>query len=86
MTENRKAMDPEDIIGKWGVVNKHGAYATRDTKYGLWTHFSAEALLYDTEAKAEVIGNATGLRIEQVTGLRSVTAQGSDINDNVYGG
>lgn len=83
MADNRKAMSPDDIIGKWAVKGMHGAYVTKDPKYGYWTHFSAEAMLYDTEAEANT-NCCIGQYPEQVVGLRSLEAQGRDISENLH--
>jgi len=55
MADNRKAMDPADIIGKWGLVGLTGGY--RATDYvpdgEPYSRFSAEAILYDTEEECQ---------------------------------
>ena len=83
MADDRKAMDPKDIIGKWAVVGLKGAYVTKDpAKYGMWTMFSAEALLFNTKAEAEAECCGT-YYAEQVVGLRSPRA--NDISENLHG-
>jgi len=85
MTANRQAMNPKDIIGKYAIKGEHGAYVTKDPKYGYWTHFSAEAMLYDTAQEA-FFECLVGQTVEQVTSLRSRAAQGRDTSENLHGG
>ena len=69
MSESRKAINPADILGKWGLVGECGGWAAwNEPEEKPYSRFAAEALLFDTEEEAEAEALCTEVA-EQVTDL-----------------